>query len=572
MLHLSSGKLLNLANPMKRMNFMMVLTVAVAALFSCQKAEINESKEFTVHVSAEGISAKTGFGEFMDNRYPTLWQESDQVKFNLNNSQDVLADATLKDAGASADFTLNFADDASGSYTIYALSPASAAVSFAEGNLLVDVPAVQTPSASSCDPSAQILYAQSPTSSVKPTEFKAQFHHLTSYLKVSLENMPAGVVPAKVKLDFATPVAGKFSYNAADGEFTASSEVVNTLEAATNSADVWFACVPADLSGKTIPVELTTADGLTYVASKTFPEGRSMVSGTVYAFSVDMSDAKVQYQKTLIPGEAGVTKTGGNFEGGMWKGLDFWNGFWSGANPKATVTYTFSSVPVAGEYDIIFNTYYWVNVTSSLSVSVNGGPAESYIIRGAGNRDIVVKGVTLNAGENAITVAAGSIHKGDGNSSVEKHFPNTGWMMVTNCPNDYVQSEKVVSVSLTPGQPGVEAIDGANMVGSLVKGIWHWSERYAKFTFENIPAGVYNITVNVNWWCDHEISTGIKVNDGSKLSARVLNSSVKSVLFENVQLTEGTNIILAGKGDYISIDANSNNNYPDIGTVTITNY
>jgi hypothetical protein len=110
------------------------------------------------------------------------------------------------------------------------------------------------------------------------------------------------------------------------------------------------------------------------------------------------------------------------------------------------------------------------------------------------------------------------------------------------------------------------------MEGSLVKGIWYWSERWAKFTFENIPAGVYIITVNVNWWCDHEISTGIKVNDGSKLSARVLNSSVKSVLFENVQLTEGTNVILVGKGDYISINPNDNNNYPNIGTVTITNY
>jgi hypothetical protein len=129
-----------------------------------------------------------------------------------------------------------------------------------------------------------------------------------------------------------------------------------------------------------------------------------------------------------------------------------------------------------------------------------------------------------------------------------------------------------MSVSLTPGQAGVEAIDGANMVGSLVKGIWHWSERYAKFTFENITAGVYNITVNVDWWCNHEISTGITVNGGGKLSARVLNSTVKSVLFENVQLTEGTNVILAGKGDYISINPNDNNNYPDIGTVTITNY
>ncbi len=146
-------------------------------------------------------------------------------------------------------------------------------------------------------------------------------------------------------------------------------------------------------------------------------------------------------------------------------------------------------------------------------------------------------------------------------------------MTVTNCPNDYVQSEKVIKVSLTPGQAGVEAIDGATLEGSLVKGIWHWSERCAKFTFEDITAGVYNITVNIDWWCSHEVSTGIRVNGGDKLSARVKDSSVKSVLFENVQLTEGTNVILVGKGDYNSLGGNPTpNNYPNIGTVTITNY
>ena len=550
----------------------MLFTVAVATLFSCQKPEIGSSENFTVLVSAEEIFSKTGFGELKDNKYHTLWQTGDQVKFSLNNSEGVAINAVLKNEGASAEFTVNFTDDASGSYTIYALSPASASVSFAENNLALNIPSEQNPTAVSCDPASQILYAQSLTTTVQPTEFRAQFHHLTSYLKVNLENLPVGVVPAKLKLEFDTPVSGDFIYNASSDILTAGTSTNNTLQATATSADVWFACAPVDVSEKTIKVEVVTADGITYTTTKSFPANRSMQAGTVYGFSVDMANANVQYQKTLIPGHEGVTKTGGNFEDDMWKGLDFWNGFWSGANPKATVTYTFSDVPVSGVYDIILNTYYWVNVTTSLSISVNGGAAESYIIRGAGNRDIVVKGVTLNAGENAISVTAGSIHKGDGNSSVEKHFPNTGWMMVTNCPNDYVQSEKVMSVSLTPGQAGVEAIDGANMVGSLVKGIWHWSERYAKFTFENITAGVYNITVKVDWWCSHEISTGIKVNGGSKLSARVLNSSVKSVLFENVQLIEGTNVILVGKGDYISINPDSNNNYPNIGTVTITNY
>ena len=174
---------------MKKMNFVMLLTVAVASLFSCQKTEINESGEFTVLVNAEGVSTKTGFGEFQDNKYPTLWLEEDQVKFNLNGSEDDVAEATLKNGGTAADFTVNFTDNASGSYTIYALSPASAAGVFTEGSLTFNVPTEQTPTVTSCDPAAQILYAQSPTTSTRPSQFKAQFHHLTSYLKVSQVRM-----------------------------------------------------------------------------------------------------------------------------------------------------------------------------------------------------------------------------------------------------------------------------------------------------------------------------------------------------------------------------------------------
>ena len=480
--------------------------------------------------------------------------------------------------GATANFSPSFTDAAAESYTIYAVSPASAATSFAENSISVNIPSVQTSGKSSCDPAAQLLYAQSEASNEKPAEFKAHFQHLTSYLKVNLVNLPDGVVPVKLRLDFGAPVSGAFAYNSSLKTLAAEASALNTLEATTVSDDIWFACAPVDVSEKTINVELVATDGMTYSTTKSFPANRQMQAGTVYGFAINMADAeKVPYEKTLTPGGEGVTKTAGDFIDGLWKGLDYWNGVWSGANPKAVATYTFTDVPVAGEYDIILNTYYWLDIVSSLSISVNGAAADSYLIRGKGDQDghrnIVIKGVALNRGENSISVTAGSVHKGDVNSATEKYFPNAGWMTVTNCPNDYVQSEKVIKVSLTPGQAGVEAIDGATLEGSLVKGIWHWSERCAKFTFEDITAGVYNITVNIDWWCSHEVSTGIRVNGGDKLSARVKDSSVKSVLFENVQLTEGTNVILVGKGDYNSLGGNPNpNNYPNIGTVTITNY
>lgn len=557
---------------MKKINDIMLLTAALAASLACQKAEINEQKpqsegRITVLVTTEEISTRTAFGTLSGDKYPTLWQAGDEVKFSLNNAEGVSATAEVVEGGATANFSPSFTDAEAESYTIYAVSPAGAATSFAENSISVNIPSVQTSGESSCDPAAQLLYAQSETSTEKPAEFKARFQHLTSYLKVNLVNLPEGVVPAKLRLDFGAPVSGAFVYTS--DALAAAASALNTLEATTVSDDIWFACAPVDVSEKTIKVELVATDGLTYSTTKTFPANRVMQAGTVYGFSINMADAKVLYEKTLTPGEEGFSMTGGKIEDGLWKGLNYWE--------KHVATYTFADVPVAGEYDIILDTYYWLDIVSSLSISVNGAPADSYLIRGigeqGGHRNIVIKGVALNAGENSISVTAGSVHKGNVNSATEKMFPNAGWMTVTNCPNDYVQSEKVIKVSLTPGQAGVEAIDGATLEGSLVKGIWHWSERCAKFTFEDITAGVYNITVNIDWWCSHEVSTGIRVNGGDKLSARVKDSSVKSVLFENVQLTEGTNVILVGKGDYNSLGGNPNpNNYPNIGTVTIRNY
>ena len=372
-----------------------------------------------------------------------------------------------------------------------------------------------------------------------------------------------------MRLDFGAPVSGAFAYNSSLKTLAAEASALNTLEATTVSDDIWFACAPVDVSEKTINVELVATDGMTYSTTKSFPANRQMQAGTVYGFAINMADAeKVPYEKTLTPGEEGFSMTGGKIQDYMWKGLNYWE--------KHVATYTFADVPVAGEYDIILDTYYWLDIVSSLSISVNGAPADSYLIRGKGDqyghRNIVIKGVALNRGENSISVTAGSVHKGNVNSATEKMFPNTGWMKVTNRPNDYVQSEKVIKVSLTPGQPGVEAIGGADIDGSLVKGIWFWDERFGEYTFENVPAGTYNINVKVNWWVDNvEVSTGIRVNGGDRLSEKVVKTTT-SVTFMNVELQEGTNVIKVGRGEYGPATADECKFYPEVGTVTITNY
>ena len=562
---------------MKKINNIVLLTAALAASLACQKTEINEQRpqsegRFTVLVTTEEISTRTAFGTLSgDNKYPTLWQADDKVKFSLNNAEGVSATAEVVGGGTTATFSPSFTEAEAADYTIYAVSPASAAVSFAENSISVNIPSVQTPGKSSCDPAAQLLYAKSETSTAKPAEFKARFKHLTSYLKITLSNLPAGVTPAKLKLDLSSPAAGTFSYNASDNTLTAKESAVTALEASVSSNEVWFACAPVDLSGKSVPVKMTSDNGTAYVKTISFPEGRQMEAGKVYGIDINMSDAVVPYQKTITPGDEGFS-TNGKIEGGLMQGLNYWEKGVKG-------TYKFSDVPVGGKYDIVLRVYYfegWTSQLTSLSIKINDRAEESYFVTAVngvsvkGESYITLKDVELNAGENEIVVGNGACHKGW--QDMDKFFAQAGWMMVTNSANDYVQSEKVIKVSLTPGQPGVEAIGGANIDGSFVKGIWFWDDRFGKYTFENVPAGTYNINVKVNWWVDNvEVSTGIRVNGGDRLSEKVVKTTT-SVTFKNVELQEGTNVIKVGRGEYGPATADKCKFYPEVGTVTITNY
>lgn len=562
---------------MKKINNIVLLTAALAASLACQKTEINEQRpqsegRFTVLVTTEEITTRTAFGTLSGDKYPTLWQAGDEVKFSLNNAEGVSATAEVVGGGTTANFSPSFTEAEAADYTIYAVSPASAAVSFAENSISVNIPSVQTPGKSSCDPAAQLLYAKSETSTAKPAEFKARFKHLTSYLKITLSNLPAGVTPAKLKLDLSSPAAGTFSYNASDNTLTAKESAVTALEASVSSNEVWFACAPVDLSGKSVPVKMTSDNGTAYVKTISFPEGRQMEAGKVYGIDIDMSAAEaVPYQKTITPGQEGFS-TNGKIKDGLMEGLNYWEKDVKG-------TYTFSDVPVGGKYDIVLRVYYfegWTSQLTSLSIKINNRAEESYFVTAVdgksvkGESYITLKDVELNAGENVIVVGNGACHKGW--QDKDKFFAQAGWMMVTNCPNDYVQSEKVIKVSLTPGQAGVKAIGGADIAGSLVKGIWFWDERFGEYTFENVPAGIYDINVKVNWWVDNvEVSTGIRVNGGDRLSEKVVKTTT-SVTFKNVELQEGTNVIKVGRGEYGPATADECKFYPEVGTVTIRNY
>lgn len=288
-------------------------------MFSCQKNETehsrdNETKEVYFH--AIELDTKTAFGERTgDGKYPTLWTENDtEVKVSLNYA--AAKDATVhpSDDFKTASFSAKIDDDASESYTFYALSPASAqysAYSSSTQTVGVNIPATQNSLSSSVDEAAQILVARSDHFTVFPDNVELQFTHATAYGRMSLTNLNLGdAVISSISLTASSNFAGRYLYSPETGLLTQSS-ATNTITVNTNTAaDIWFACAPVDLSnGGTMKVVVNTDKG-TYTRNITFPaEKGNFIAGQVAKFSVNMQGVSLVPPKvyTLVKSKSELT-------------------------------------------------------------------------------------------------------------------------------------------------------------------------------------------------------------------------------------------------------------------------
>ena len=130
--------------------------------------------------------------------------------------------------------------------------------------------------------------------------------------------------------------------------------------------------------------------------------------------------------------------------------------------------------------------------------------------------------------------------------------------------------------SLVPGGENVEVFGGADIQGTLVKGIWYWTERGAEYVFDDVPAGgAYRLSIATYYWVNEDTSIGVSVNGSAVKSYTILatehNAGNYTVVIDNVFLNKGVNTIKVTKGDYLGTDPNANPYYPNVGMITITN-
>lgn len=273
-------------------------TVAVFASVSCQKEEkIDASQDGSIHFFAKEIATKTEFGEVSANKYPTLWTSNEKVKISLNGSDsaepyDVTPSVDQKTAVfTNTDPTKSIKDDASGNYVFYALSPAAAKVSVNSSQFNITFPASQTPKATSVDEKAQILFAKHDAGTTYPASVSFNFSHLAAYGKISFSNLTLDGDENISSVTIESPVdwLGRWQYAFADGTYTANSTSRILTLTTTSMSDIWFACKPVNLEGKTIIITVATNKG-TFTRNVTFPSGKgNFEAGKIGAFTVNMS-------------------------------------------------------------------------------------------------------------------------------------------------------------------------------------------------------------------------------------------------------------------------------------------
>ena len=275
---------------MKRFFRMMMLIVAATMAFAaCSQYEDENIAGPTVKVNVAMVldATRSSFGTPNGTSYPTVWDGDEEIKYSLNfgAAKDVMPTFT-DEQSATAELTLT--DDNSGAYTIHVLSPKDAYVSVSADykNWNVNVPTTQNPSATSCDPAAQILYGVSNTSDVLDGSYTLSFHHALAYGKMTLKNLALnGAKISSVAITTDSDIAGRhYVYPLEKGKTTVNSGAKSITIITNTDENIWFACAPVAFNS--LKVTVTTDKG---VFTKQISASKTFTAGKVAVFAIDMA-------------------------------------------------------------------------------------------------------------------------------------------------------------------------------------------------------------------------------------------------------------------------------------------
>ncbi len=296
------------------------MLAAVAAGFaSCSIREMGApeapANRIAVTVNASFDGTKTVFGTPADGKIPVSWSETGEIlalaeiSNGVRTQIDTVDAYSVENGGANAKFQFNLVQGEASSYDYVAVypsslfrakpgktTPAGAVFDFA---FSVDP---QTPTATSPDPSACLLFSKVSGLTAQPTELNMAFEHMCGYGKVSVKDvkLAAGETIESLLLQFpATDTTGARIGYMPDGSLKYETGVSSTLtiktdnlETASGSFDAWFATRPFVFkNGENATVSIVT-NKRTFKKEITATADLSFAAGVATAFAVDMSTAE----------------------------------------------------------------------------------------------------------------------------------------------------------------------------------------------------------------------------------------------------------------------------------------
>lgn len=277
-----------------RKHFLLGLTaVAAMCLFSCTKENVRPSENTqTITFTALTSDTKTYFGEKTGTAYPTLWTGNEKVAVSYNGGTKTTARVSGSGKSASIDAKITV-DKAAEQHKFTLASPAAAISSFgSDGDVYFTIPSDQTPGEGTCDEAAQIIYATaSCTAAELNSNISLTFKHLTAYGNMSV-TLPEGA--GKVKeielLTAATGLTGSYGY--IYSEIAPEAEESKLTLLTDKTTGIFFACAPAELTGKNLVVTVTTDKGVYEKDIDLTSKNLNFVAGKVSKFTV--KDFKVK--------------------------------------------------------------------------------------------------------------------------------------------------------------------------------------------------------------------------------------------------------------------------------------
>ena len=302
--------------------FRNLMLIAVAAMgFTACNDNIEETvrpidpAEVKMTITANVDETRTWIDE--ENKR-VQWSEGDALKVIENGATYRPTTETAIENGL-AKFTVSFPENTTATeFTYNAIYPASRlseddADKMDMTKIKVILPDAQNPTATSFDPTADILVAKQIVTNAQPTELSMQFKRLVAMGKMTLTSLPASSTISKVIFTVEGAeenpnIAGRNYVDATTGTvreygyYGATNTITLNYNEPISTRDIYFTCNPFELgAGDKFTVKVVCSDA-TYTREVTLPEGKTLgfIEGDLSKFSVNMESATKE-EDTVSP-------------------------------------------------------------------------------------------------------------------------------------------------------------------------------------------------------------------------------------------------------------------------------